>query len=97
MGQPVRVSAKISATSPGTVRYETNRPLTGMGHRYYRSVEDVKNVEDPADVLASRLFDRGGVDFLHVYGNVATVDIAKGHDSKGIVEIVTSLFTHYGE
>ncbi|NCG41042.1 MAG: hypothetical protein GWP30_08630 [Actinobacteria bacterium] len=60
-------------------------------------MEDVKNVEDPADVLASRLFDRGGVDFLHVYGNVATVDIAKGHDSKGIVEIVTSLFTHYGE
>ena len=97
MGQPVRVSEKISATNPGTVRYETNRPLTGMGHRYYRSADDVKNVEDPADVLAGRLFDRGGVDFLHVYGNVATVDITKGHDSEGIVEIVTNLFTHYGE
>ncbi|MFQ3314969.1 MAG: hypothetical protein ACI85J_000018 [Candidatus Poriferisodalaceae bacterium] len=97
MGQPVRVSEKISATNPGTVRYETNRPLTGMGHRYYRSADDVKNVEDPADVLAGRLFDRGGVDSLHVYGNVATVDITKGHDSEGIVEIVTNLFTHYGE
>ena len=54
MGQPVRVAEKTSPTSPGTIRFETNRPLTGMGHRYYRSAADSLSEEDPADVLAAR-------------------------------------------
>ena len=95
MGQPVRVAEKISHTSQGTIRFETNRPLTGMGHRYYRSEADALSDEDPADVLAARLFARGGVDYLHVHGNVATVDLAKGFTSEGIVEIITGLFAHY--
>ena len=95
MGQPVRVAEKISPTSPGTIRFETNRPLTGMGHRYYRSEADALSDEDPADVLAARLFARGGVDYLHVHGNVATVDLAKWFTSEGIVEIITGLFAHY--
>ena len=95
MGQPVRVAEKISPTSPGTIRFETNRPLTGMGHRYYRSAADSVSEEDPAVVLAARLFARGGIDYLHVHGNVATVDLAKGFTSEGIADIIVGLFAHY--
>ncbi len=95
MGQPVRVAEKISPTSPGTIRIETNRPLTGMGHRYYRSAADSLSEEDPADVLAARLFARGGIVYWHVHGNVATVDLAKGYTSEGIVDIIVGLFAHY--
>ncbi|HCB34227.1 MAG TPA: hypothetical protein DEP66_07585 [Acidimicrobiaceae bacterium] len=95
MGQPVRVVEKPSKARRGAVRFETNRPLTGMGHRYYRGAADALNAEDPADVLAVRLFERGGVDGLHVYGNVATVDVAKGFTTDGIAEIIVDLFAHY--
>ena len=95
MGQPVRVVEKPSAARKGAVLFETNRPLTGMGHRYYASAQDAIDAEDPADVLAWRLFERGGVDGVHVYGNVATVDVAKGYDTSGIVEIITDLFAYY--
>ena len=95
MGQPVRVAEKTSPTSPGTIRFETNRPLTGMGHRYYRSAADSLSEEDPADVLAARMFARGGIDYLHVHGNVATVDLAKGFTSEGIADIIVGLFAHY--
>ena len=95
MGQPVRVAEKSSVARPGTVRFETNRPLTGMGHRYYTSADDALSVEDPADVLAKRLFERGGVDHIHVYGNVVTIDLAKGHSSEGIGEMIEALFAHY--
>ncbi len=95
MGQPVRVAERPSAARPGTVRFETNRPLTGAGHRYYSSAADASSAEDPADVLAWRLFKRGGVDHVHVYGNVATIDISRGHTSEGITELIEELFTHY--
>ena len=67
----------------------------GMGHRYYHGAEDALSDEDPADVLASRLFARGGIDYLHVHGNVATVDLSKGYTSEGIVDIIAGLFAHY--
>ena len=95
MGQPVRVAERPSAVRPGTVRFETNRPLTGAGHRYYSSAADTSSAEDPADVLAWRLFKRGGVDHVHVYGNVATIDISRGHTAEGIAELIEGLFTHY--
>ena len=95
MGQPVRVAEKTSAARPGTVRFETNRPLTGMGHRRYSSADDALSIEDPADVLAERLFERGGVDHVHVYGNVVTIELARGYTSEGISEIIESLFAHY--
>lgn len=91
----MRVAEKPSAARPGAVRFETNRPLTGMGHRYYQSAADAINPEDPADALAMRLFERGGVDRIHVNGSVATIDIAKGYDTEGITEIITDLFAHY--
>jgi hypothetical protein len=97
MGQPVRVAEKPSIARPGSVRFETNRPLTGMGHRYYNGPVVHASDQDPADVLAQRLFERGGVDHVHIHGNVATVDLSKGHDTEGIVEIIEGLFTHYTE
>lgn len=97
MGQPVRVAEKSSAARPGTVRFETNRPLTGMGHRYYTSGDDALSIEDPADVLAGRLFERGGVDHIHVFGNVVTIELARGFGSEGIGEIIETLFAHYDE
>ena len=95
MGQPVRVAERPSSVRAGTVQFETNRPLTGAGHRYYNSAADAASAEDPADLLAWRLFQRGGVDHIHVYGNVATIDLSRGHTSDGIAEIIEELFAHY--
>ena len=63
MGQPVRVVEKSSVARPGTVWFETNRPLSGMGHRTFMSVDDVTSDTDPADMLAAKIFERGGVTF----------------------------------
>ena len=48
MGQQIAVVAKPSRT-PGVVRYETNRALTGMGHEIYRSIDDVHADLRPED------------------------------------------------
>lgn len=95
MGQPVRVVEKPSKASPGTVWFETNRPLSGMGHRSFSGPDDVGSDTDPADVLAAKLFQRGGVDHVHLNGSVVTVDISKGHDTAGIAEKIESMFLHY--
>lgn len=95
MGQPVRVIEKTSVAFPGTVRYETNRPLSGMGHRNYANADAAISELDPADVLATRLFERGGVDHVHVNGSTITVELARGANSDGIAELVEQLFLHY--
>ena len=95
MGQPVRVVEKSSVAKPGIVRFETNRPLSGMGHRMFLSADDVTSDTDPADVLATKMFDRGGIDSVHVNGSVVTIDLAKGQNSEGIKEVITSMFLHY--
>jgi hypothetical protein len=51
--------------------------------------------ERPPDVLARRLFERGGIDGVHVNGNVITVHLARGADAAGIAEIIGDLYTHY--
>lgn len=93
MGQPITVTEKPT-TTPGIVRFETNRNLTGMGHERYRSDSDVTG-NRPVDELARRLFARGGVDAVHVYGNVVTVDLSKGARSDGLAEVINDLFIHY--
>ena len=95
MGQPVRVVEKSSVARPGTVWFETNRPLSGMGHRTFMSVDDVTSDTDPADVLAAKIFERGGVDSVHVNGSVVTVDVAKGRDTDGIKGLIEGMFLHY--
>ena len=95
MGQPITVVEKRSPR-PGLVRFEINRSLTGMGHERYRSADDAMG-DRPPDVLARRLFERGGVASVHVFSNVITVELAEGATSEGIRELIEELFIHYRE
>lgn len=92
MGQPVTVIEKPSSRA-GVVRYEINRVLTGMGHEVYRSAPG-PGANRPPDVLARRLFERGGIDSVHVHGSMITVDLAE-NDTTGIKEIIEDLYTYY--
>jgi hypothetical protein len=49
----------------------------------------------PPDVLARRLFEAGGVDAVHIYSNVITVDCSKGFDGKHLADVIHELFIHY--
>ena len=93
MGQLVDVTEKPSST-PGVVRFELNRTLSGMGHERFASVDDAYG-DTPSDELARRLFATGQVDALHVYANIVTVDITKGFDSEGLADIVRDLYTYW--
>lgn len=93
MGQPIVVIEKPSSV-PGVVRFETNRALTGMGHERYIAGDEVWG-ERPPDELARQLFERGGVASVHVNGNIVTLDLNKGHDTEGIVELITDLYRFY--
>ena len=93
MGQPIVVVEKPTARS-GVVRFETNRVLTGMEHHRYPSRVSATG-NRPADELARRLFDHGGVDAVHVYSNVITVDLSKGGRTDGMVDIIRELYTYY--
>ncbi len=93
MGQPVAVVEKPS-TTPGVVRLELNRSLTGMGHEHFRSPTDAIGPR-PAAELARRLFATDRVDAVHVYSNMVTVDLRKGHDSGGFVDIVRDLYKYW--
>ncbi len=92
MGQPVTVIEKPSSRA-GVVRFETNRVLTGMGHERYTSAEQA--VDDrPADELARRLFERGGIKSVHVNSSVVTVEL-ENTGAEGIKEIIEGLYTYY--
>jgi hypothetical protein len=93
MGQPVTVIEKPSSR-PGVVRYDTNRVLSGMGHEYFRSLDDVQG-DTPSDLLARRLFERGGIEAVHVNSNVITVHLADGSPPTGIKDIIEDLYTYY--
>ena len=95
MGQPVSVTRKPSPR-PDVVRFEINRSLTGMGHERYRSAEDATG-DRPPDVLARHLCERGGIDTIHIYSNVITVDLAEGYDGADLQELIEELFIHYRE
>ena len=93
MGQPITVVERPT-TRPGVVRYEINRSLTGMGHERYRSRDDAIGPRPP-DELARRLFDHGGVEAVHIFSNVITVDLASGASADGLVDVINGLFIHY--
>ena len=93
MGQPVAVVAKPSNT-PGILRLEANRNLTGMGHERFRSPAEAIGPR-PSAVLARRLFETGKVDAVHVYLNMVTVDLSKGHTPEGLDEILENLYIYY--
>ena len=95
MGQPVTVIEKAAAT-PGVVRFEINRSITGMGIERFASPESAFGPA-PAAELARRLFDHGGVTGVTVFSNVITVDLAEGATSAGLREIIEELFLYYRE
>ncbi len=90
MGQLVAVTEKPSSTR-GVVRFEINRSLSGMGHEHFASVADAWG-NTPSDELARRMFATEQVEAVHVYGNIITVDIDKGHDSSGLADIIRELY-----
>src|SRR6266508_6296655 len=84
---PLHDALPISSTRPNIVRFEINRPLSGMGHERYvagRPIDDHR----PVDELARRLFERGGIDAIHVNGSVVTVDMAKGGSDDGLIDVI---------
>lgn len=93
MGQPITVVEKPTARA-GIVRFEINRSLTGMGHERYPSLAEATG-NRPPDELARRLFERGGVDAVHIYSNIITVDLSEGADGSGLLEVIKGLFIHY--
>jgi hypothetical protein len=93
MGQLVGVVEKRSAT-PGVVRFELNRSLSGMGHERFASARDAVG-DTPSAMLARDLFATGKVANIHVYANIVTVDIAKGYDSDGLAPIIAEMYRYW--
>jgi hypothetical protein len=93
MGQMVGVVERNS-TTPGVVRFELNRSLSGMGHERFASVVEAIGSK-PSAALARQLFATGKVDSVHVYGNIVTVDVAKGYDSSGLADIVREMYRYW--
>jgi hypothetical protein len=94
MGQPITVIEKPSS-NPAVLRFETNRPLSGMGHERY-SEPPSELLQRPVDELARRLFAAGGVERVHINSNVVTVTLSGGRTGTGLGDIVRGLFLHYG-
>lgn len=93
MGQLVAVTEKQSAT-PGVVRFELNRTLSGQGHERFRSVLDAHG-NTPSDVLARLLFGTGKVAGVHVYSNIVTVDLEKGYEADGLADLVRDMYQYW--
>jgi hypothetical protein len=93
MGQSITVTEK-QGLRHDVVRFELNRSLTGMGHHRYASREAAVG-DMPPDELARRLFDHGGVDHVHVYSNVVTVDLSPGANTEGMADVIRDLFIYY--
>jgi hypothetical protein len=95
MGQPITVAEKPSS-NPAILRFETNRPLSGMGHETYLA-PPTELLDRPVDELARRLFAAGGIERVHINGSVITVSLAGGRTGAGLGDVVRNLFLHYGE
>lgn len=93
MGQLVAVTEKPS-TTPGVVRFELNRTLSGMGHEHFAEAGEAAGAT-PSDELARRLFSTGRVAGVHVFSNIVTVDLEKGFDSSGLADIVRDMYTYW--
>jgi hypothetical protein len=93
MGQPVAVVEKPS-TTPGVVRFQLNRSLTGSGHEHFRTPDDAIGPR-PAAVLARRLFDTQQVDAVHMFSNIVTVDLRKGSDGRELAGIMRDLYKYW--
>lgn len=95
MGQLITVTRKPAIRKDVAI-FELNRSVTGMGHERYHSAADAVR-HRPVDELARRLFAAGGVEGVHVYSNMVTVDLAPGAYGDGLDDIIRDLFTYYRE
>jgi hypothetical protein len=93
MGQLVAVVEKPSPR-PGLLRLETNRSLTGMGHERFASMHDAVGPR-PAALLARQLLATGKVDSVSMYGNIVSVDIAKGFTGEGLADVVRNMYQYW--
>jgi len=93
MGQSVGVVEK-PGTRPGVVRFEANRNFTGMGHESFRAADDAVGPRPAADI-ARQLFATGQVDAVHVFGNIITVDLARGFDASGLADVVRDMYQYW--
>lgn len=93
MGQSIVVNEKPSS-NPGVIRFETNRALTGMDHERYLAGQEIWG-ERPPDELARRLLDKPSVAGVQINGNMVTVDLNKGYDSDGLLEVIENLYRFY--
>ncbi len=94
MGQPITVVETPSTTNPAMVRFETNRPLSGMGHERYEGPPS-ELLRRPVDELARRLFATAVVEKIHINGSVVTVTLVGGQTGAGLGDIIRHLFLHY--
>jgi hypothetical protein len=93
MGQMVSVVQRPSST-PGIIRFEANRNLTGMGHERFVSASDAIG-DRPAASLARKLLSTGKVDAVHIFGNVITIDVARGYSADGLDEVVRTMYQYW--
>ena len=93
MGQPVAVVVKPSST-PGVVRFEANRNLTGMGHEEFATAADAVGPR-PAASLARQLLATGHVDKVHIYGNIVTVELLRGFTPDGLSDVVRDMYQYW--
>lgn len=95
MGQLITVNRR-QGVRPDVAVFELNRSLTGMGHERYKPGDEIEG-RRPVDELARRLFAEGGIDGVHIYSNVVTVDLASGTTGQGLDDVIRDLFTYYRE
>lgn len=92
MGQQVSVTAL--ASRPGILRFEANRNFTGMGHENFASLTEARG-DRPAAVVARRLLETGKVDGVHVYGNIISIDLARGSNGDGLDQVVANMYQYW--
>lgn len=95
MGQLITVNRKPARRHDVAI-FELNRSLTGMGHERYPRGQTVVG-HRPVDELARRLLEAGGVEAVHIYSNVVTVDLATGANGDALIDVIRDLFTYYRE
>lgn len=93
MGQPITVVEKPSS-NPSIIRFETNRPLSGLDHERYTEPPS-ELLDRPVDELARRLFAKGGISAVHINSSIVTVTLAGGSRGEGLADVIRGLFLHY--
>ena len=93
MGQPITVVEKPSS-NPSIIRFETNRPLSGLDHERYTQPPS-ELLDRPVDELARRLFAKGGISAVHINSSMVTVTLAGGSRGEGLADVIRGLFLHY--